>query len=118
MVEEDVLQLTATVLPDETTVKTVEWSTSDETVATVDEQGLVTAVAPGTVIITVSTTDGSDLSATCTITVSPKVGIFHVNATNGEGQIFTLDGRKLNTLQKGINIVRMTDGSVRRITVK
>jgi len=118
MVEEDVLQLTATVLPDETTVKTVEWSTSDETVATVDEQGLVTAVAPGTVIITVSTTDGSDLSATCTITVSPKVGIFHVNATNGEGQIFTLDGRKLNTLQKGINIVRMADGSVRRITVK
>ena len=118
MVEEDVLQLTATVLPDETTVKTVEWSTSDETVATVDEQGLVTAVAPGTVIITVSTTDGSDLSATCTITVSPKVGIFHVNATNGEGQIFTPDGRKLNTLQKGINIVRMADGSVRRITVK
>ena len=116
--EEEVLQLTATILPNETTDKTLSWSSSDEGVATVDNQGLVTAVAAGNVIITVTTTDGSGLSATCNITVLPKVGIFHVGTANNEGQIYTIDGRKLNKLQKGINIIRMTDGTIRRIAVK
>lgn len=69
MTEGSTTQLTATVLPEDATDKSVAWSTNDETVATVDDSGLVTAVAPGTAIITATTNDGSDLSASCTVTV-------------------------------------------------
>ena len=69
--EGETLQLTATVLPDNTTNKTVIWSSSNSAIVTVDNNGLVTANAPGTATIIASTTDGSYLSATCTIEVLP-----------------------------------------------
>ena len=65
----ETLQLTATVLPEDATVTTVTWSSSDPAVATVDANGLVTAVAPGTATVTAATTDGSGLTASCTVTV-------------------------------------------------
>ena len=63
------LQLTATVNPDNADDKTVTWSSSNEDVATVDEDGLVTAVAKGEATITVTTTDGGK-TATCKVTVT------------------------------------------------
>ena len=63
-------QLVATVLPDSTTNKVVTWLSSDPTVASVDSTGVVSALAVGTAVITAATTDGSDLSATCVVTVS------------------------------------------------
>ena len=50
-------------------VENVVWNSSDEKVATVDEQGSVTAVNPGTATITVSEKDGK-LSAQCQVTVT------------------------------------------------
>jgi len=73
MTEGETLQLTATVLPEDATDKTVTWASSDEAVATVDDTGLVTAVAAGTATITATTNDGSDLSASCTVTVASPV---------------------------------------------
>lgn len=61
-------KLTATVEPDNATDKTVVWSSGDETVATVSEDGTVTAVAEGTATITAGTPDGAQ-TATCTVTV-------------------------------------------------
>ena len=52
IVENTTLQLTATVTPDYATDKTVTWSTSDAEVATVDQNGLITAKTPGNVTIT------------------------------------------------------------------
>jgi uncharacterized protein YjdB len=63
------LALTATVNPVGATNKTVIWSSSDEEVATVDENGLVTALKEGTAIITVTTEDGNK-TATCTVIVT------------------------------------------------
>ena len=63
------VQLTATVAPANATNKNVTYTTSDETVATVSESGLVTAVAKGTADITVTTEDGNK-TAVCKVTVS------------------------------------------------
>ena len=68
-------QLTATITPSSGTIQTVSWSSNDHSVATVDGNGLVTAVGEGTAIITAATTDGSDLSATCDITVNPPIPV-------------------------------------------
>lgn len=64
----ETLQLTATIYPDSATNKTVTWKSSDKTVATVDESGLVTAVGNGTANITATTEDGN-FKATCQVTV-------------------------------------------------
>ena len=61
-------QLTATVLPSDA-AQSVTWTSSDPSVASVDKNGLVTAVAVGNATITASTTDGTDLKATCEVTV-------------------------------------------------
>ena len=61
--------LTATVLPDLASNKKVTWTSSDETVASVDANGKVTALAQGEADITVTTEDGGK-TASCTVTVS------------------------------------------------
>lgn len=65
----DTATLTATVEPYNAANKKVTWSSSDETVATVDENGNVTAVAAGTAVITVATADGNK-TATCQVTIT------------------------------------------------
>jgi hypothetical protein len=62
--------LTATVTPDNASNKNVTWSSDNEAVATVNATtGEITSVAPGTANITARTTDGTDLTKTCTVTV-------------------------------------------------
>ena len=63
-------QLSATVTPSDATIPDLVWSSSDESVATVDEYGLVTAVEAGECQITASSTDGSGVYATCTVKVT------------------------------------------------
>lgn len=63
-------QLEATVTPDTTTTKTVTWSSSDETVATVSDAGLVTAVADGTATITCVCSSDPSVKAECEVTVA------------------------------------------------
>ncbi len=63
-------QLTATVLPENATDKTVKWTSSDRKVVKVDSSGLVTYVGPGTATITATTSDGSNLSASCTYQIT------------------------------------------------
>ena len=64
--------ITATVAPKEATNPAVTWSSSDESVATVDETGKVTAVAVGNVTITATSEDDSSVSAGYELTVQQK----------------------------------------------
>ena len=65
----DTLTLVATVKPDDATNKAVSWSTSEASIATIDN-GKVTAVNPGTAVITVSSVENPLIQATCSVTVS------------------------------------------------
>lgn len=65
----ETLTLTPQITPSNASNKSVTYSSSNESVATVSDTGVVTAVANGTAIITVTTVDGNK-TATCTVTVN------------------------------------------------
>lgn len=67
----DTQTLTATITPDDANNKNVSWSSDKPSVATVDKNGKVTAVAAGTANITVETVDGKK-TANCVVTVTAK----------------------------------------------
>ena len=69
----DTLQLTAKVSPSNASDTSVTWSSSSTGIAKVSTAGLVTGVATGTAVITAKANDGSNKSATFTVTVTKKV---------------------------------------------
>ncbi len=94
----ETVQLTATVTPADATEK-VQWTSSNTDVATVNDTGLVTAKASGTVTITVKNSDGKK-SATCVVDVTDGYllgrGYEDVNG-GGTGYITKIDsnGKKI-----------------------
>lgn len=86
-------QLMATVMPEDADDKSVTWISSDTGVATVDDNGLVTAVEAGSATITATTNDGSNLSANCSVTVTDptsgidNVGVGNVDVSTAKGRI-------------------------------
>ena len=108
----DTVRLTAQILPANATDPTVVWSTSDESIATVDETGLVTALAEGTATITAKSQDGN-AEATCTITVEtgePTTGIDAVTTEEAEIEVYNLHGHQVGNsiedLPAGVYIIK------------
>ena len=81
LVEGDTLQLTATIAPEDAGNKSVTWTSSDATVATVNENGLVTAVSEGSADITVTTDDGG-FTAVCKVEIAKKISFKDVADEN------------------------------------
>jgi uncharacterized protein YjdB len=65
--------LTAAVLPADASDQTLVWTSSDENVARVDRDGLVTAVGKGHSVVTCATRDGF-ASDTCSVEVTMTFG--------------------------------------------
>jgi|GEM_PF-2771543 len=105
-------QLNASVLPEDATDKTLNWTSTDETIATVDATGLVTAVTEGTATIIVSTKDGSDLSAQCAVAVT-KATEPEEPEDSEEGLVTDLsqlkDGSKVVIYNKARNLAMSSD---------
>lgn len=74
----EVIKLSAAVLPDNASVKKVAWYSSDASIAAIDEDGTLHALAPGEVMITVYSIEGG-FADTCTVNITEK--------ENGEGGI-------------------------------
>ena len=80
--------LTATVLPEDASDKTVLWGSSDEAVVTADQSGVVTAVAAGTARIAAA---AGDRGAACTVTVVPA-RITAISLTEEKAEVSVLSG--------------------------
>ncbi|MDL2221134.1 C10 family peptidase, partial [Parabacteroides sp. OttesenSCG-928-N08] len=103
--------LTATVLPENATNKVISWSSSNTTVATVSNEGLVTSAGDtGSATITVTTEDGNK-SAQCVVTVTAatvvvsSVKLSEINRNIKQGESFTLTATVLpeNATNKAVS---------------
>lgn len=110
-------QLLATVIPDDASNKSVNWKSSDEKVCIVSN-GKVVAVGYGTSVVIATTVDGGYM-ATCSVTVKAPTGIEDIQENKSKNYtIFTVDGKNIESLQKGINIVRFDNGQTKKVTIK
>lgn len=114
--EGECLQLKVNIEPENAGNKTLIWSSSDNNVASVDNDGLVTLIKEGACTITARTTDGSDLCAECIITsradvniifdVDEKIDLYHID---GHLIISGINRDYLKTLTKGVYIIRQNN---------
>ena len=100
-------------------IQTVAFSSDSPEVATVDGDGLITAVSDGEATISTYAIDGSGIVAQCKVKVG-NAGVENVttDATATEVARYDLYGRRLTEPTVGINIVVMSDGSARKELVK
>ena len=134
----DTVTLTATVSPSDATYPTVIWTSSDTSVATVDDSGKITAVAEGAATITaeadgeydvctVTVTDYADIvsdvslsstsetldvgdTVTLTATVSPNSAA-SVTWTSSDTSVATVSGGKVTAVAEGaVTIIADADG--------
>lgn len=103
--------LVATIEPEDVWDNSVSWSSSNISVATVDQSGVVKAVANGTTTITAKTNDGTNLTAICEVTVSGSPNIEFVDSavkaicvanwdTNGDGELSEAEASRVTDLGK------------------
>jgi len=111
IVEGSTYTLTATVEPNNATYPSVTWTSSDEGVATVDENGVVTAVSKGTAIIT-ATTEENNFKSNCSVNVLRSVSSIKLNYSSlniGVGYTKTLTATVYPETATNRDIIWSTD---------
>ena len=90
--------LTATVNPGNAANKSITWSSSNSSVATVSANGTVTAVANGTADITATAADGSGASAKCSVTVKVPNNVRNITLEGGKSIDIGPDRDDINSI--------------------
>lgn len=112
--EGETATLTATVAPEEATDKSVVWTSSNEVVATVSEEGEVVALAEGTAVITATC---GDVKADCAVTVMAKIEedlIDEIRADVTAFELYDLAGRRIfSAPARGIYILNRAGRAVK-----
>ena len=101
-------QLVATVLPEKTTNKSVTWSSSDESIVSVDNYGKITAKSVGDAIITAVTSNG--LPVTCSVKVT--LNVVAVSAVSIEPASLTMHIGEISSLEPTITPSNATNKSL------
>lgn len=138
----------------------VKWSSSDNSVVSVSEDGIVTVHKAGKAVVTVTSANNSEIKDNCAVTVmQPVTGVtlsesaivftslgstmqltateipdnasdknvnwessgildIEIDKLTGNEQIYDAQGKKQNSIKKGLNIIRMGDGTTRKVVVK
>lgn len=76
--------------PNSKKYRTVKWSTSDKTIATVSSKGKVKGIKPGKVTITATSTKNKKVKATCTVTVYKNAYITKKPSTSGNMAVYKM----------------------------
>lgn len=89
--------LSATVCPDNATNKNVNWTSSNNSVATVSN-GIVSAIAKGSATITATAADGSGKIGTCTVTVKKKA-VYYKIVNKENNKVLNIQGEYILELK-------------------
>lgn len=88
LIENDTITLIATIYSTGVNDSSIIWESSNENVATINTEGQITAIAPGTATITAKANDSSGVSASCEVTVTPAS---YVITYLIDGEVFLTD---------------------------
>ena len=80
------LRIMVTYEPSYTTETGISWSSSDTTVATVDDSGVVTLLDNGTVTITATSTDRPEVSSSVRLTITGGTVTVDLNGNTGQNE--------------------------------
>lgn len=104
-------QLTATITPANATNKNVTWSSSNSNVASVNSNGLVSAIASGHAVVTCKTVDGN-YQATCSITVAEQSSIDVIDHLYMIGNLASGEWNTTSSIEMekiGTNVFKVTE---------
>lgn len=95
ILEGQTAQVTATVVPADASIRGIEWSSSDESIAMVDYNGTITGIKAGVCYVYARSTDGNGVTATIKVTIKPVVAATGVRLSSSSlsmlpGQTTTL----------------------------
>lgn len=86
----------AVIYPDNASVKDVDWTSSDETIATVDEAGEIFALSTGKCKVTATSKDGNEIKGVCWVYVTPVVNISSIRINSSDIYMLTGKSRQLS----------------------
>lgn len=113
--EDDIMTIRPIILPEDAYNKNLNWSISDESIASVDN-GVLKGKKEGFAILTITTTDGTNISAQCVVIVSKTDGINLISTPSSNiVEIYDMTGKKKKEITSGIYIIKTSDGNTYKI---
>ena len=108
------LQMHAEVFPDYALNDSVVWSVDEDNIATIDNNGLLTGISPGTVTVKAAATDGTGVEGTKNITVSTNTSIINLDVNNTDISIYPVPAKSVINIasEKAMNgLIKLIDVS-------